>query len=116
MKRTKSVRDFDFYIDEYMYNCQSWKLRKKTLQTYEQTLRFLNAGVWMRWELLAQKIFGKPHSDDISVTCKKGASTHSILSRMPPLAIRQTSAEIMGIPSVLQPLTTTCTTDMKTPK
>ena len=39
MKQTKSVRDFDFYIDEYMYNCQSRKLRKKTLQTYEQTLR-----------------------------------------------------------------------------
>lgn len=39
MKRTKSVRDFDFYIDEYMYNCQSRKLRKKTLETYEQTLR-----------------------------------------------------------------------------
>ena len=39
MKQTKSVRDFDFYIDEYMYNCQSRKLRKKTLHTYEQTLR-----------------------------------------------------------------------------
>ena len=39
MKRSKSVRDFDFYIDEYMYNCQSRKLRKKTLQAYEQTLR-----------------------------------------------------------------------------
>ena len=23
MKHRKSVRDFDFYIDEYMYNCQS---------------------------------------------------------------------------------------------
>ena len=39
MKQAKQVRDFDFYIDEYMYNCQSRKLRKKTLQTYEQTLR-----------------------------------------------------------------------------
>ena len=39
MKRTKSVHDFDFYIDEYMYNCQSRKLRKKTLQVYEQSLR-----------------------------------------------------------------------------
>ena len=39
MKRSKSVRDFDFYIDEYMYNCQSRKLRKKTLQAYEQALR-----------------------------------------------------------------------------
>lgn len=39
MKRTKTVRDFDFYIDEYMYNCQSRKLRKKTLQVYEQSLR-----------------------------------------------------------------------------
>lgn len=39
MKRTKSVRDFDFYIDEYMCNCQSRRLRHKTLQSYEQTLR-----------------------------------------------------------------------------
>ena len=39
MRQTKQVQDFDFYIDEYMYNCQSRKLRKKTLQTYEQTLR-----------------------------------------------------------------------------
>lgn len=39
MKRTKSVYDFDFYIDEYMYNCRSRKLRRKTLQVYEQSLR-----------------------------------------------------------------------------
>ena len=51
MKRAKSVRDFDFYIDEYMYNCQSRKLRKKTLQTYEQTLRLFE-----RWCLDAMGI------------------------------------------------------------
>ena len=51
MKRAKSVRDFDFYIDEYMYNCQSRKLRRKTLVTYEQTLRLFE-----RWCLDAMGI------------------------------------------------------------
>ena len=32
-------KDFDFYIDEYMYNCRSRRLRPKTMQSYEQTLR-----------------------------------------------------------------------------
>lgn len=39
MKKSKVVRDFDFYIDEYMYNCRSRKLRPKTMSSYEQTLR-----------------------------------------------------------------------------
>ena len=39
MKKTKVTRDFDFYIDEYMYNCRSRKLRPKTMNSYEQTLR-----------------------------------------------------------------------------
>ena len=39
MKKKRLVRDFDFYIDEYMYNCRSRKLRPKTMQSYEQTLR-----------------------------------------------------------------------------
>lgn len=49
MKRSKTVRDFDFYIDEYMYNCQSRRLRAKTLQTYEQTLRLFER--WCREEM-----------------------------------------------------------------
>ena len=32
-------KDFDFYIDEYMYNCKSRRLRKRTMDSYEQTLR-----------------------------------------------------------------------------
>ena len=32
-------RDFDYYIDEYMYNCRSRKLRPKTMISYEQSLR-----------------------------------------------------------------------------
>ena len=42
MNRVKTVRDFDFCIDEYMYNCQSRKLRKTTLQAYEQALRLFD--------------------------------------------------------------------------
>ena len=32
-------RDFDYWIDEYMYNCRSRKLRPKTMISYEQSLR-----------------------------------------------------------------------------
>ena len=39
MKKKQFTRDFDYYIDEYMYNCRSRKLRPKTMQSYEQTLR-----------------------------------------------------------------------------
>lgn len=39
MKKKQFVRDFDYYIDEYMYNCRSRKLRFKMMQSYEQTLR-----------------------------------------------------------------------------
>ena len=39
MKKKRLIRDFDYYIDEYMYNCRSRKLRPKTMQSYEQTLR-----------------------------------------------------------------------------
>ena len=41
MKKKQFVRDFDYYIDEYMYNSRSRKLRPKTMQSYEQTLRLL---------------------------------------------------------------------------
>lgn len=39
MKKKQFVRDFDYYIDEYMYNCRSRKLRPKTMISYEQSLR-----------------------------------------------------------------------------
>ena len=39
MRKAKNIKDFDYYIDEYMYYCRSRKLRPKTMQSYEQTLR-----------------------------------------------------------------------------
>ena len=39
MRKTKVVKDFDYYIDEYMYYCRSRQLRPKTMNSYEQTLR-----------------------------------------------------------------------------
>lgn len=39
MRKNKVMKDFDYYIDEYMYYCRSKKLRPKTMQSYEQTLR-----------------------------------------------------------------------------
>ena len=39
MKKKRLKRDFDYYIDEYMYNCRSRKLRPKTMISYEQSLR-----------------------------------------------------------------------------
>ncbi len=39
MKKTKTIRSLDYYIDEYMYYCRSRRLRPKTMASYEQTLR-----------------------------------------------------------------------------
>lgn len=39
MRKTKAKLDFDYYIGEYLYNCQSRRLRRRTLESYEQTLR-----------------------------------------------------------------------------
>ena len=49
MKKNRLIRDFDYYIDEYMYNCRSRKLRPKTMQSYEQTLRLFER--WCAEEL-----------------------------------------------------------------
>lgn len=38
MRKTKVEKDFDYYIEEYMYYCRSRKLRPKTMNSYEQTL------------------------------------------------------------------------------
>ena len=46
MRKKGVERDFDFYIDEYMYYCQSKRLRQKTLTSYEQTLRLFER--WLR--------------------------------------------------------------------
>ena len=35
MKKKQFKRDFDYWIDEYMYNCRSRKLRPKTMQSTE---------------------------------------------------------------------------------
>ncbi|MBQ7874958.1 MAG: phage integrase family protein [Oscillospiraceae bacterium] len=51
MKKNVYLKDFDYYIDEYMYNCRSRKLRPKTMMSYEQTLRLFE-----RWCLEEEKI------------------------------------------------------------
>ena len=48
MKKSMVKKDFDYYIDEYMYYCQSRHLRPKTLNSYEQTLRLFER--WVREE------------------------------------------------------------------
>lgn len=50
-KKRVVVKDFDYYIDEYMYCCRSKRLRPKTMQSYEQTLRLFE-----RWCLEEEKI------------------------------------------------------------
>ena len=49
MKKKQQQKDFDFYIDEYMYYCRSKHLRPKTMQSYEQTLRLFER--WCQEEL-----------------------------------------------------------------
>lgn len=51
MKKARVVRDFDFFIDEYMYHCRSRRLRPKTMSSYEQTLRLFE-----RWCLEQEEI------------------------------------------------------------
>lgn len=46
MKKEMVKQDFDFYIDEYMYHCQSRRLRPKTMNSYEQALRLFER--WAR--------------------------------------------------------------------
>ena len=48
MKKKQFKRDFDYYIDEYMYNCRSRKLRPKTMISYEQSLRLFER--WLRYK------------------------------------------------------------------
>ena len=44
-KQQEVKRNFDFFIDEYLYNCQSRRLRPKTMNSYEQTLRLFERWV-----------------------------------------------------------------------
>lgn len=46
MAKNMVKKDFDFYIDEYMCDCQSRRLRPKTMNSYEQTLRLFER--WIR--------------------------------------------------------------------
>lgn len=46
VKAVRSGRGFDYYIDEYLCFCQSRRLRPKTMQSYEQTLRLFER--WAR--------------------------------------------------------------------
>ena len=46
MEKYKQKKDFEDYIDEYLYYCQSRRLRPKTLASYEQTLRLFER--WLR--------------------------------------------------------------------
>lgn len=45
MKSNAVKRDFDFYIGEYLHNCQSRRLRRKTMESYEQALRLFERWV-----------------------------------------------------------------------
>lgn len=48
MKRKVVVKNFDYFISEFMYFCKSKQLRPKTLQAYEQTYRLLEK--WLKNE------------------------------------------------------------------
>lgn len=46
MKKQEIVKDFDYFIDEYLYDCSSRRLRPKTMNSYEQALRLFER--WAR--------------------------------------------------------------------
>lgn len=51
MRKNTVTKDFDYYIQEYMYNCRSRKLRPRTMHSYEQALRLFE-----RWCLESERI------------------------------------------------------------
>lgn len=57
MRQKFRNQDFDYAIDEYLYYCQSRRLRQKTMQSYEQTLRLFE-----RW---AKEREGITNPDDV---------------------------------------------------
>ena len=61
MKKKRFKRDFDYWIDEYMYKCRSRKLRPKTMISYEQTLRLFE-----RW-CLEEANITEPSGYDIAL-------------------------------------------------
>ena len=95
MKKKQFVRDFDYYIDEYMYNCRSRKLRPKTMQSYEQTLRLFE-----RWCLEEANITAP--GQVLDSTIRHGESIPSMQQRTVPLPITLQGAEISRRPSAQQ--------------
>ena len=67
MRKSKVKKDFDFYIDEYMYYCQSRHLRPRTLNSYEQTLRLFER--WVR-ELDGQQMMTIPTTMQTAVVIR----------------------------------------------
>lgn len=51
----KTEKKLDWYIDEYMYACKANDLRKKTLSSYEQTLRLFER--WLKDTLNPVSLF-----------------------------------------------------------
>lgn len=78
MKKEMVKQDFDFYIDEYMYHCQSRRLRPKTMNSYEQSLRLFE-----RW---AREQEGIERPAEV----KEQTPNSYVVSRLPPVALQRT--------------------------
>ena len=86
MKRREFIKDFDYYIDEFMYFCKSKRLRPKTLLAYEQSLRLLEK--WLKEEkgiTQPQDVFEETLREYISDLQERGKYTVVINDSKSPL-------------------------------
>lgn len=89
-------RDFDFYIDEYLYYCQSRRLRPKTMNSYEQTLRLFERWTREQESLESLRKCGSRQYAITSAICRTGANTASTQTKNAQVQIVPTAAEISG--------------------
>ena len=84
MKKNRFKRDFDYYIDEYMYNCRSRKLRPKTMISYEQSLRLFERWCLEEIEITEPGRYWKLPSATTFAAYRSGGNTLSTPQRIAP--------------------------------
>ncbi|MGM9537256.1 MAG: site-specific integrase [Candidatus Onthomonas sp.] len=75
-------QDFDYAIDEYLYYCQSRRLRQKTMQSYEQTLRLFERWAKEREGIKTLTMYGLKRYGAISASFRSGANIPSMPVRI----------------------------------
>ncbi|KQO17487.1 hypothetical protein ASF12_02015 [Paenibacillus sp. Leaf72] len=69
--------DFDFQLDNFMLYCSSKNLSRKTLASYEQTLKLFGKYLLEEFQMKMLKKFSRVMFDNTSSMFFRGASAHS---------------------------------------